>query len=138
MMQEEVGAGSPLVQRITVDEKLDKNLVRILVAALRTGKEEFTDDPRYWRQEKDLIVSREKFWDITGMAPRHVRRWPWGKLFEGQVFLQGYFKTKPGQRGKPVFIINRARKNLLSINDLIKDDIKSIYFSALKGGGKNV
>jgi hypothetical protein len=137
MMQVKTGAGSPLVQRITVDEKLDKNLVRILVADLRAGREEFTDDPRCWRKEKDLIVSREKFRVIAGMAPRHVKKWPWGKLFEGQVFLQGYFKTKPDQRGKPVFIIDRRRKNLLCISNLIKDDIKRIYFSALKGGGKS-
>jgi hypothetical protein len=136
-MQNKAVTGSPLVKRITIDEKMDENLMRILVADLETGIEEFTDDPDDWQPEEDLVKSPREFREITGMTKRHIRKWPWGKLFEGQVFLQGYFKTKPGHRGKPVFIIDRARKNLLCINNQIKEDIKRNYFDALKGGGKN-
>jgi len=137
MAKNKAGAGPPLVRRITLDEKLDKHLMRILVADLKRGSGEFNDDPEYWRPEEDIVVTRDEFRQLTGMAPRHEKKWPWGKLFEGQVFLEGYFKTKPGRRGKPDFVIVTDRKNLLCINNLIKKDIKRIYFSALKGGTRN-
>ena len=127
----------PTVRRITIDEKLTPSLIRILVAKLKPGLKEFDDDPKYWNAEKDILVQPDSFQKTMGMTLSNAEKWPWNKHYEGQTFLQGYFTLKPGAPGGPRFLVNGARQNFRCINDMIKNPIKQLYFSAIKGGSNN-
>jgi hypothetical protein len=122
------------VRRITIDEKLTENLMRILVSELKPNTKVFNDDLSYWGEEQEILVQPDNFKAVTGMTRNNVEKWPWDSLYEGQTFLQGYFKAISDQRS---FQTGARKWNFQCINDFIKNDAKQIYFSALKGGAGN-
>ncbi len=127
------GKSSPIVRRITVDEKLSTGLIRVLVSELKPGVVEFDDDLSYWGPETGILVRPNDFQYAIGITSKASRDYPWNSLYEGQTFLQGYFVKKTSRASDPRFIANAKRKNFLCINNLIKKSIKQIYFSAIKG-----
>ena len=95
------------IRRITIDERLDADLVRILVSELREEVEEgeLVDDT-IWIDEVSVLVTKYQV-----KAPRRRRivnwsdlleewnvpknLWPkWEELAEGQVYLQGSYILK--------------------------------------------
>jgi hypothetical protein len=98
------------VRRITVDERLDDNLIRILVSELceEVNVGELVDD-NIWDEETSLLVSRIREEDIRNKVSRGVVDWlklkrdweiperispKWDDLYEGQVYLQGAYSLK--------------------------------------------
>jgi hypothetical protein len=97
------------VRRITVDERLDVNLIRILISELRdeVTSGELVDDT-IWEDEESLLVSNLRVKDIERASksvvdwsfllqdweiPKNI--WPrWENLAEGQVYLQGAYTLK--------------------------------------------
>lgn len=107
------------VRRITVDEWLDEDLLRLEVADLVDGVEDLlADDPYAWTRERDVLVRSADYLatlglnhrprlrttivkELTGEPPgRDARDKVWRRLAEGQVFLVGRF-TVVGKRKAP-------------------------------------
>jgi hypothetical protein len=97
------------IRRITVDERLDANLIRILITDLCDEVEsgELVDDT-IWKDEKSLLVSDLRSEDIEKASKSVVdwstllrgwgvpeRIWPrWVDLAEGQVYLEGAYSLR--------------------------------------------
>ncbi len=122
-----------IVQRITIDEKLSEDLIRLLVSALKGGIKKFRDQMEYWEEEKEELVRPDSFVKKMGIPISEKKNFKWQDLREGQIFLSGAFdvviKKLPG-----MFEINPKRKEFLSIDALAKKDIKKLYFKVLGRG----
>lgn len=97
------------IRRITVDERLDANLIRILITDLCDEVEsgELVDDT-IWKDEESMLVSDLRSEDIEKASKSVVdwstllrdwgvpeRIWPrWGDLAEGQVYLEGAYSLR--------------------------------------------
>lgn len=97
------------IRRITVDERLDANLIRILISELCDDVEigELVDDT-IWEDEESILVSDLRSKDIERASKNVVdwstllrdwgipeRIWPrWGDLAEGQVYLEGAYTLR--------------------------------------------
>ena len=119
------------VRRITIDEKLSDDLIRLLSSSLKRGFREFKDRMEYWEEEKELLVRPNSYAKKMGIPLSNKKKWKWEDFKEGQAFLSGnfgivYTKKTPGK-----FVVNPGRKKFISIDDLAKKDIKKIYFKAL-------
>ncbi len=122
------------VRRITIDERLSDNLVRILVADLKPDKETFGDDPKDWREESELLVRPEDYQEEMGMPSEPEEEWLWNNLYEGQVFLSGGFReiTEGGTEAR--FVVDVEQRNFQSIARVSKERVKNSYLAALEGG----
>ena len=132
-MQQAEKNHSPAVRRITIDEKLDAGLMRFLVSNLKPGILEFDDAADCWGKEEEILVSPDNLKKEIELPLDTSRKWTWDNLFEGQTFLEGYFTLKSSEPDCLRFLVDYKEKRLMCINDLIKDSIKQIYFSAIKG-----
>lgn len=119
------------VQRITIDEKLSDNLIRILVAGLKPNLKTFDDSPEYWGEEKEFLVNPKDYREQMGM-PRAARKWSWRKLYEGEVFLSGGFREISGDGIK--FEVDTKQRNFQCIDRVSKERVKRDYLTALEGG----
>lgn len=115
--------GGSTIRRITVDERLDDNLIRILISELREEVEvgEMVDD-NVWKEETSLLVSKTKGEDKKTKVSRGVVDWStvkkdweiperitpkWEDLHEGQVYLQGAYSL---QKEKDKIMLRRNPK----------------------------
>lgn len=122
------------VRRITIDEKLSDNYIRLLVSNLKMGDNGFFDwDENIWSEEKEIYVNDKDFIDKMKIIPSKIKEYKWEALKEGQVFLSGEFKLFNKNR-KDKFIINKGRKNFRQIDKEIRRNIEPIYFNVLTGG----
>jgi len=122
------------VRRITVDERLAEDLIRVLVADLKANLKKFGDDPEYWGEEVELLVRSGNYRKKMGM-PRSAQEWPWSNLYEGQVFLAGGFRESTEKGGGARFVVDAKRKgNFQCIDELSKERVKKKYMAALEGG----
>ncbi|MFC1508250.1 hypothetical protein ACFL60_01015 [Candidatus Omnitrophota bacterium] len=122
------------VYRITVDEKLSENLLRLLLASLKQGVKTFNDDSEYWNEEKEILVEPKNYQTIMGVTRVKAKKWSWDRLCEGQVFLSGEFKIDNDPTTLAMFDVNPGRKNFRHINFEIKDNSKEKYLKVLQGG----
>jgi hypothetical protein len=120
------------VRRITIDERLADGLIRILIANLKDGVATFSDDSKYWEEEKDLLVRPDDYRKKMGMTRANVKKWPWDNLYEGQVFLQGRFRGSRNRRAKGIFVTDIKRRSFQRIDHLSKGRIKNVYLTALE------
>lgn len=143
------------VRRITVDERLSEDLIRLEICELIKHGEsgEFKDDPDFWKdiaQEGEEIVARpynpekesEKnlYTDLMSIPESQVKQFPWKDLKEGQVFLSGEFEVIEEQSGdKKVkrYFIRPGEKAFEQIDDDVKENTKSLYYETLAKGEKN-
>ena len=132
------------VRRITVDERLDDNLIRILVSELReeVNVGELVDD-NIWEEETSLLVSRIRREDIGNKVSRGVVDWSklkrdweiperispkWDDLYEGQVYLQGAYSLKK-ENGRIMLYRNPKIRHIVRV-DLVpnmKEHRDSLY-----------
>ena len=143
------------VLRITVDERLSEDLIRLEICELKKIGEsgEFKDEPDFWRdivQEGEEIVAwpinSEKeskkglYTDLMSIPESQVKQFPWKDLKEGQVFLSGAFEVKEEQSGdKKVtrYFIRPGEKAFKQIDDDVKENTKTLYYEILAKGEKN-
>ncbi|MBA7580224.1 MAG: hypothetical protein GH159_05335 [Dehalococcoidia bacterium] len=128
-----------LVRRITIDERLDDSLIRILVADLKANLKTFGDDPEYWEEEKEFLVrpkdyQGEDYQEAMGMTQANVKKWPWESLYEGQVFLEGRFRGSRNRHAKGTFVVSVKRRNFQCIDRVSRERVKKNYLAALEGG----
>ena len=124
-----------LVQRITVDEKLADDLIRLMICPLGEGvKKDFDDVDKYWEEEEyECLVRPGDYFQKMSIPKSRENEWPWADLEEGRVFMSGQFKVV-GDAGEPEkFTVSPGQHEFLSIDKLAKKEIKRLYFDALKG-----
>ena len=125
-------AQGPLVRRITIDEKLEDGLFRILIASLRDNIMEFSDELWCWNEEREDFILPEDYAQKLGMTKRNAEAWPWDSLCEGQVFLQGRFMMNPNQKARMKFFVNKRRRNFRRVDPLLKEQVKQTYLAVLQ------
>lgn len=143
------------VHRITVDERLSEDLIRLEICELKKFGEsgEFKDEPDFWRdivREGEEIVARpinqeneskkDLYTDLMSIPESQVKQFPWKDLKEGQVFLSGAFEVKEEQGGdKKVkrYFIRPGEKVFKQIDDDVRENTKILYYEILAKGEKN-
>ena len=120
------------VLRITIDEKLEDNLIRALAARLKAGVKIFSDDPDYWQEEEELYLKPSNYEDLLGLTRYNARSWPWNRLREGQVFLVGTFTADTSQGVANLLRVDPRRKYFRDIQSKAKDNLKKKYLMALE------
>lgn len=121
-----------LVLRITIDERLADDLVRVLAAKLKGNVTAFNDDPEYWEEEEELLVQPDNYQKEMGMTQDNAKTWPWDKLQEGQVFLLGRFQINRSRKAPTMFRVDPRRRYFRRIDHLIKNLVKKKYLTALE------
>ena len=121
-----------LVCRITVDEKLEDDLIRILIANLKDKVTTFSDDSTCWEEEEERFVRPDNYQKKIGMTRDNAKKWPWDNLYEGQVFLTGRFRVSRSRGAQTAFVVDVKRRNFQCIDRLIKERVKKKYLSALE------
>ncbi len=120
-----------LVRRITIDEILSGELMRILVSSL--GKSGEFSDKDFEAEEEETFATPEDYIEIMGVT--YKRRYPWTYFEEGQVFLSGHFKVlKRGSKKKPLETYKagwKIRRNFRRIDWSVKKTVKELYEKAL-------
>ena len=123
-----------IVQRITIDEKLSEDLIRLLISPLKGGIKKFRDQMEYWEEEKEELVRPDSFAKKMDIPFSEKKKWKWENLREGQVYLSGSFDIIGIKKPSGTFEVNPKRKEFLSIDALAKKDIKKLYFKVLGRG----
>lgn len=145
----------PIVRRITVDEQISEDLIRLEICELRKHDEsgEFKDDPEYWKdivKEGDEILARptnqgeeskkDLYTDLMAIPESQVKQFPWKDLKEGQVFLSGAFgvtEEVSGDKKIKRYFIRPGEKAFEQIDDDVKKNTKNLYYEILAKGEKN-
>ena len=120
------------VKRITVDEKLEDDLMRLLICELPQGIEKFSDEDAEWGDEENCFVTPDDYVQEMGIPRSKEKDWPWESLREGQVFLSGNFVTVDRSKSSRRFAAGQKRRNFLSIEDVVKEEAKRLYAEVLR------
>lgn len=147
--------GTATVHRITVDEKLAEDLIRLEICKLKKLEDggEFKDEPGFWEdiaEEGEEIFARapdpdnksqeDLYTEIMSIPAALSSQFPWKDLTEGQVFLSGSFSVRESQNEdkKIKKYFYRPKENSFEqIDDEVKDDTKILYYEVLAQGEKN-
>lgn len=126
------GSRTAVVRRITVDEKLADDLIRILVAELGPDINLFGDAPGQWGDEKEVLVTPHTYRRRFGGAERAPA---WRDLKECQVYLSGAFELRGDPQAPDGFVRSPGRDGFLRIDLLpqVKDAGKKLYARLLHG-----
>ena len=125
-----------LVHRITVDEQLADDLIRLAVCPLAEGVEEFFDREGDWDKEREWWARPETFARKLGIPSAETEEWTWERLAEGQVFLSGEFVIVGDRTAPTYFKVSPGRSEFLRIDDLevIKEGVRRTYSELLTRG----
>lgn len=133
------------VRRVTVDERLEPGLFRLMVARLwRRDAEIPIEDTRSWTRETPLLAEEQDLICIfgldaakppagnaTGVDPAQF----WQSLAEGQVYLVGEFRVVEDREGSPRAIAPDVGTHaLLRIDRLepVREHERRLYAEALR------
>lgn len=143
------------VRRITVDERLSDDLIRLEICELKRVDEsgEILDEPGFWTdissEGNDVLArpanpqskSRKNLYtDLMGIPETHVDVYPWKDLTEGQVFLSGEFEVREEQREEETikrYFASPGKKAFERIDDDVKKHTKALYYEVLAKGEKD-
>ncbi len=146
---------STTVRRISIDERLSEDLIRLEICELKKYGEsgEFKDEPDFWTDivgEGEEIVARPinpenepqegLYTDLMSIPESQVKQFPWKDLKEGQVFLAGEFEVREEQSGDKIvkrYFIRPGEKAFKQIDDDVKENTKTLYYEILAKGEKN-
>jgi hypothetical protein len=145
----------PTVRRITVDEQIYEDLIRLEICELGKCDEsgEFKDDPEYWKdivKEGDEILARptnqgkdsskDLYTDLMAIPESRVKQFPWKDLKEGQVFLSGAFEVTEevsGDKKNKRYYYRAGERAFEQIDDDVKKNTKNLYYEILAKSVKN-
>lgn len=145
----EVKNESYRVYRITIDEKLSDDLIRLEICKLikHSKSGEFKDEPIYWEDytESETIIKPTKinnnlYADLSTHTKLQTKTILWKDLKEGQVFLIGAFKIKDNQKNTKIFnqyFVDPDKDEFRQIDNDVKANTKSLYYKILSKGEKN-
>ena len=150
------------VQRITVDEWLEEDLLRLAVAKLKSGVTDLSEDClEHWKDETNKLVTPSNVLRTLGLkkgsrtlsaliealsyegraAAEHLELWR--RLKEGQVFLAGSLsvtRRKPRAKGAPREVVHirvaPGEFDIIRIDTLpaVKRVHQDAYTAALRSG----
>lgn len=120
------------VWRITVDEKLADDLIRLLTSPLAKGVREFYDGKNDWGEEEECLIYPGTYVREMGIPESEAGEWLWADLKEGQVFLSGQFEVVGDMESPEKFVVSPGQRNFLRIDGLVRRDIKRLYFKLLE------
>jgi hypothetical protein len=120
------------VRRITVDERLAEDLIRLGVCPLAEGVEFFFDRSADWGDEAEEYVGPGDYADVLGLSSGEDR--PWESFSEGQVFLSGEFEVVGERRAPKYFQVSRGQAEFLRIDNLrpFRGDAQRTYSELLR------
>jgi hypothetical protein len=136
-MIEEQSSRKAVVRRITVDERLADDLIRLVVCRLVEGVEEFYDRRGEWGRERESWARPRNYAEKLGAPPDNIPAWD--SLMEGQVFLSGEFEVV-GERDKPRwFRACPGKQEFLRLDSVEehKEGLKHLYSVLLVGGQRD-
>lgn len=121
------------VHRITIDERLAGDLIRVVICPLAKGVQAFFDREGDWGPEREAWVRPGTYARRLGIPAPESKRWPWEALVEGQVFLSGAFEIVGDPVSPSYFQVSSGRQEFLRIDhlDVFKQDIKRLYSDLL-------
>lgn len=120
------------MRRITVDERLAEDTIRVLISRLPKGVREFRIEKAQWEDEEEHFVGPETYLADMGIPPSEEEKWSWADFREGQVFLSGKFKIL-GKEGSPEnLLVGQGRNEFLLIERLVRKNTEKLYFRALE------
>ncbi len=141
---------APSVRRITVDEKLSDDLIRLEICILSRWDDttgEFGDDPDNWVYAEDpypLVwpsptdqAGRRCYAELMGIPDPMRGKYPWHSLHEGQVFLSGGFRVeRSAEEGAENvrFFLSPGDSAFERIDDMVKQWTKTLYYEVIAGG----
>ena len=120
------------VYRITVDERLHDDSIRLLRCRLRKGVTRFEDRTKYWRAEKEVLVNSKNFAAKMKIPAEQKKIWEWKNLKEGQVFLTGEFDLAGKGESTGTFEVKRGNKMFISIGDDVKKEVEKLYYKVIE------
>ena len=122
------------IYRITVDERLSDDLVRVLFAELKVVRKGslFDDTIDSWKEEVVFLVNPEIWINKLSVPSAYTEKYPFSSLYEGQVFLCGNIALNKSKASTKRFKITKSpRRKLLLATSYVKEDIKMLYRKAL-------
>ena len=130
-MSPDGSAQKGVVKRISVDEKLADDLIRLLVCSLADGIQEFSDQKNEWGPESAVMVGPATYAAAMGLASQ--KQCSWKDLSEGQVFLSGEFEITGSRSSPHHFRVNPGRHEFLRIDNLetFKNRTRLLYSQLL-------
>ena len=131
-MKDDTDKQTSLVLRITIDERLEENLIRVLTTHLKDGVTAFNDDPESWGEEEDILIQKDSYRKTLGLTLRDVKAWPWDKLQEGQVFFLGRFRINRSSGAPNMFQVDPRRRRFRRVDWLTRERVKEKYLTALE------
>jgi hypothetical protein len=122
------------VRRITIDERVSEEFVRLLIAPLAEGLKDFTDKDQDWGPEQEIWVSQRTYARRMGTRKQDLS---WQGLQEGQVFLSGQFKLVGSEEELQGFQVKPGANKFLRIDQfpLVRRKIKKLYADLVRGEG---
>jgi hypothetical protein len=129
---------SALVRRITIDERLSEDLIRVVICPLAKGVRAFLDREGDWGPERQSLIRPKDY--VRKLRIPDPELWPWESLAEGHVYLSGQFemvfkKKKDGIEELSYFEVRQGRDRFKRIDhlDVIRTSIHQLYAHALGG-----
>jgi hypothetical protein len=143
----------PSVRRITVDEKLSDDLIRLEICTLKCWNDatgEFVDLPDDWLCSDDAYplacpsagdgAGRRYYVEFMGIPESMTGKYPWNSLHEGQVFLSGEFRIeRSSEEGAESvrFFVSPGNSAFERIDDMVKRWTKTLYYEVIAGGSNH-
>jgi len=120
------------VRRITVDERLSDDHVRVLIAPLTEKVETCADRDEDWGPEREVLVSPTNYARRMGVRKEELS---WRALEEGQVFLVGEFEPLGDPAAPDGFRVRPGARAFLRIDrlPLVKEQAKRLYSALVRG-----
>jgi hypothetical protein len=137
MKKKEVTNTKPGVRRITVDEQLEEELIRLSICNLLDGIEEFSDEIDEWDDEIGVLINPGNYAENMDIPKSKQKELEWIDLKEGRVFLSGEFVAKPSDEKPEKFIVTPGKQNFLCIDGMVNKEIKALYSRALERRKQN-
>jgi hypothetical protein len=121
-----------LVRRITVDERLAEDIIRVLISRLPKGVREFRIEKAQWEDEEEHFVEPDTYLADMGIPTSEAEKWSWADFREGQVFLSGRFKIIGKGESPENLLVGQGRNEFLLIEGLVRKNTEKLYFRALE------
>ncbi len=127
-----------LIKRITIDEKISEDIIRILISSPAEDAKELKLGEVKWTKEKEKYINSKNFADIMGIPLSKHKDFPFTGFHEGQVFLTGNFKINREKKSPDKFLLGNKDNEFLAIDDSVREETKRLYSKVLEKGEGNV
>jgi hypothetical protein len=145
----------PKVYRITIDERLSEDLLRLEICELIKVDESgaFKDEPEFWKDisadgeeivarpiDPDKKTEKESYTRLMSIPESEASQYPWNDLKEGQVYLSGSFEVKEVKDGEKTarrYFVSTGEEAFKRIDGDVKKNTEILYFETVSQGDEN-